>query len=209
MPSELILASASPRRAQLLRNLGIPFEQVPSGVEEDRGRGDPADVAREAALQKARTVARARSEAVVIGADTVVVSPQGEIMGKPADEADALRMLMALADREHQVITGVALVGSGTEAASVETTRVRMRAFDREEAARYIRSGEPMDKAGAYGIQGLGGLLVESVTGCYFNVVGLPLRRLYEMLRSEARAADWLGPDADDSLNLSPEEPDD
>jgi septum formation protein len=199
MPSDLILASESPRRALLLRALGVRFEQIPSDVVEDHDQADPEAAAIASALKKAMSVAQSYPEAEILGADTVVVTPKGEILGKPADEDDALRMLMTLSGREHQVITGVALVGPGHEVSSAETTSVRMRTYTREEAARYARSGEPMDKAGAYGIQGLGGLLVKSLTGCYFNVVGLPLQLLYQMLRANGLAEEWLGPDTEQS----------
>jgi septum formation protein len=204
MPSDLILASDSPRRAHLLRRLEISFRQIPSGAGEEHGNQDPVTGAREVALRKARAVARKHPDATVIGADTIVVSPEGESLGKPADPADALRMLKLLSGRDHRVITGIALIlpGSGGEHVSSEITRVRMRAFDEEEAARYVAGGEPLDKAGAYGIQGHGALLVDGLEGCYFNVVGLPLRLLYELMRKHSDGADsWLGPPPGESLS--------
>lgn len=195
MPSELILASASPRRARILEALGVRFRQVRSGVEEVHDARDPQGGAVAAALQKARAVADAYPQFTVIGADTIVVVPEGTILGKPADREEAMRMLMLLSGRQHRVITGLAVVGPGFERTGAETTCVRIRTIAEEEARRYIRSGEPMDKAGAYGIQGRGGLLVERVAGCYFNVAGLPIRRLHEMLEAAGLGEDWLGPD--------------
>lgn len=165
-------------------------------VEEHDGT-DHAAGAAAAALAKARIVAANHPEAVVIGADTVVVSEEGELLGKPVDEEDAVAILMKLSGRSHTVITGLAVVGpgEGSEDVKTESSRVWMRPFDRDEARRYVASGEPMDKAGAYGIQVRGALLVERVEGCYFNVVGLPLNLLRGMLHE--RGIDthrWLGP---------------
>ena len=195
MPSELLLASASPRRAALLRGLGVRFRQIPSGAGEEHDGADPAASAAEVALRKALKVAESHPLDVVIGADTVVVAPDGQPMGKPRDGGEALGMLMRLAGRTHRVVTGVALVGPAGRRTGVETTLVRMRRFGRDEAERYVRSGEPLDKAGAYGIQGRGGLLVAGIEGCYFNVVGLPITLLYGMLTECGAAGEWLGPD--------------
>ena len=195
MPSDLLLASASPRRAALLRGLGVRFRQLPSGADEEHDGDDPAASATEVALRKAVKVAESHPLDVVIGADTVVVAPDGQLMGKPTDGGDAIRMLLRLAGRTHRVVTGVALIGPGGRRTGVETTLVHMRRFGRDEAERYVRSGEPMDKAGAYGIQGRGGLLVAGIEGCYFNVVGLPITLLYGMLTDYGVAGEWLGPD--------------
>ncbi len=197
MPSELILASASTRRAGLLDALGVRYRQIESAVDERSDTDDPAASAVAVALAKARSVQRSHPTCFVLGADTIVISPVGETLGKPVDDADALRMLLSLSGGEHEVITGLALVGPGVELSDSESTRVQMCDFDEEEARRYVRSGEPEDKAGAYGIQGKGGLLVESVTGCYFNVVGLPIRLLYEMVKDRGVAERWLGPDSE------------
>jgi len=195
---EIVLASRSPRRAGLLDGLGVRFRQVASGVNEEHCPGEPEAGARAAALAKARAVAAANREALVIGADTVVISPGGELLGKPADLADAVTTLMKLAGRSHTVITAVAVIGagSGAEVVAAERSRVTMRDFSRAEARRYAASGEPLDKAGAYGIQGRGALLVERVEGCYFNVVGLPLVLLMRLLeQSGVETAAWLGPE--------------
>ncbi|MFC1529989.1 Maf family protein [Gemmatimonadota bacterium] len=198
MPSELILASRSPRRTGLLTRLGVEFRQVVSGVSEVHEGSDHAASAGAAALVKADAVARNHPGAVVIGADTVVVSPDGELLGKPADVESAIGILMKLSGKPHTVFTGVAVIGPGRDEVSVATeeTRVVMRAFGREEAARYVASGEPMDKAGAYGIQVRGALLVERVEGCYFNVVGLPLNLLRTMLEEHGvETRSWIGPE--------------
>lgn len=179
----LILASASPRRRELLARLGLPFDVAPSAVEEVAPVGlAPAAVARELALAKARAVAADWPGRVVIGADTVVAL-DGVIFGKPRDDAEAATMLRALRGRRHSVSTGVAVVRDGRACRDVVTAGVSMRAYGDEEIARYVATGEPRDKAGAYAVQGLGGALVAEVRGSELAVVGLPLRRLAEILR--------------------------
>ena len=183
---ELILASASPRRAELLRMLGLTFRVVPSGFEErHEGRtGDPARLVKALALGKAEEVAAEVGRGLVLGADTVVILAGG-ILEKPADPAGARAMLQRLSGRWHEVYTGVALLEAERKEFRVghERTRVKFRRLDPEEIEAYIRTGEPLDKAGAYGIQGLGAILVERIEGCYTNVVGLPLTRVALMLR--------------------------
>lgn len=182
---ELVLASASPRREMLLRQIGLDFEIEPSGVEEPLPEGIPAEVLSERlAMEKAKLVASQRSSGLVIGADTIVVL-DGTVLGKPASVREAEDMLRQLSGREHQVITGVAVVDATTGRSRSDhvSTAVRFANLDDRTIARYVASGEPVDKAGAYAIQGLGALLVESISGCYSNVVGLPLRRLVELLR--------------------------
>ncbi len=206
MRSELVLASASPRRAGLLRALGGEFHVVPSGVDESHDGVDAAQAAEAVARRKARAVADRYPGAVVVGADTVVVAPDGTFLGKPRDDAEALAMLLRLAGATHRVVTGVAVVGSPgcPEAVASEETRVRMRSFGPEEAERYVASGESRDKAGAYGIQGRGGLLVDRVEGCYFNVVGLPLVLLQRLLDDRGVGAEaWLGPEPTVTTDLS------
>jgi septum formation protein len=184
---EIILASASPRRAILLEQIGLPFRMHPSVLGNDGEVPRPEEgseaYARRLALAKAQKVAERLGKGLVIGADTVVTC-QGRLFGKPRDREEALAFLLALAGRTHQVITGIALVDAETKRAEVEAevTDVTMRAYDVREAASYITTGEPMDKAGAYGIQGRGALLVARVQGDYFNVVGLPLTRLAALL---------------------------
>lgn len=180
----LVLASASPRREELLRQLGVPFEVLPSDLEEALPSGPVREGVTALALAKARAVARCLTGAVVLGADTAVVL-DGRVFGKPRSPEDARRMLQALSGRQHEVVTGVALVEApaGRETATAVVTRVRMRRCAEAELDAYVATGEPLDKAGAYAIQGAGGALVEAVEGCYTNVVGLPLtttRRLLE-----------------------------
>ena len=184
----IILASASPRRAALLNQIRLPFRTHPSALGDDgeaQLAGETAEAyARRLALAKAREVAAALKQGLVIGADTVVTC-DGRLLGKPRDRDEAQAFLLSLAGRTHQVITGVAVVEAATGRAEVDAavTGVTMRPFDAKEAARYVATGEPMDKAGAYGIQERGALLVEGIQGDYFNVVGLPLALLAELLR--------------------------
>jgi septum formation protein len=182
----LILASASPRRQALLRNAGLDVVVRPSSVEEVVQPGEsPEDFARRAATDKTLAVAAAAPpDALVLGADTVVVAGD-EILGKPADAADAARMLRTLSGATHRVITGVCLVTAPDriEAVRAETTFVTFRALDEKEIADYVASGEPFDKAGAYGIQGFASKFVTGIEGCYFNVVGLPVAVVYDMLK--------------------------
>lgn len=186
----LILGSASPRRADLLTQVGLAYEVRVSGVAEDEDApgADPATVAEAHARQKALDVAERCSGRLVLGADTVVVLG-GRVLGKPESADDARRMLLELSGRTHEVITGVAFaLSAGPEpellALDHVRTRVEFRDLSDEEIAAYVESGEPMDKAGAYGIQGRGALLVREIAGCYFNVVGLPLSRTWEILAS-------------------------
>lgn len=185
---EIVLASVSPRRAALLEQVRVPFRTLPSALGEDgeaQLAGEDAEAcARRLALAKAGDVARALTHGLVIGADTVVTCGE-RLLGKPRDPDEAQAFLLSLAGRTHRVITGVAVVEAVTGRAEVDAavTEVTMRPFDAAEAARYVATGEPMDKAGAYGIQGCGALLVEGIQGDYFNVVGLPLVRLAALLR--------------------------
>ena len=193
----LVLASGSPRRRELLAQMGLPFEVAVSDVPETL---DPslAPEAQAVALaeRKARAVAPNVPDALILGADTIVVLDR-EILGKPADEADAGAMLRRLAGREHQVITGLALidVASGeVRRAAVETT-VHMRPLTDEDIAAYVATGEPADKAGAYAIQGLGNAPVDRIDGCWTNVVGLPLCAVAELFTASgvSRAEVWGG----------------
>jgi len=187
MPSPLlILASNSPRRRELLDNVGIGYIPDPADVDESVLPGEPAEkYVRRLALAKAETTAARHGSGLVLGADTVVVL-DGDILGKPASAGEAAEMLGRLSGREHVVMTGVALVDAetGRSAVDVESTRVRMASLSRDEIEMYVATGEPMDKAGAYGIQGRASVFVEGITGCFFNVVGLPLARLDRMLKN-------------------------
>ncbi len=181
----IILASASPRRAELLKQIGIEFEIAPSHVEE-RPHSDeaPADYITRIARAKVIAVAREREAGLVIGADTVVVL-DGRMIGKPEDGADAQRLLRQLSGRWHAVLTGVALYDVETrhEVADYEKTLVKFTQLTDSEIEWYVNTGEPMDKAGAYGIQGLGGLFVDEIAGNYYNVVGLPIPLVYRLAR--------------------------
>lgn len=179
---QIILASGSPRRQELLRQIGLSFTVEPSQVDEHLTDPlEPPQLVEKLALMKAREVARRHPESLVIGADTIVVV-DGDVLGKPADRADAVAMLERLSGRDHLVMTGVALVQGGREQVAHEETAVRFAPLTREQIAQYVDSGEPMDKAGAYGIQGRAAALIPSISGDYFNVVGLPLFRTVQML---------------------------
>lgn len=178
----IVLASASPRRRELLASLGLSFDIQPAeGPENTPESGDAGNAARAIALGKARAVAALRPEDLVIGADTVV-ELDGHILGKPSDEAEASAMLKSLSARTHRVYTGVAVIAGGREEARSVVTHVRFRALSEREIAAYVATGEPMDKAGAYAVQGRAALFVEGIEGDYFNVVGLPLCALGRML---------------------------
>lgn len=187
MNHTLILASASPRRRELLAQAGYRFEVQASAVTEQRQPGEDAiRFATRLAREKAEEVfARRQSSAevvMVLGADTVVVC-DGEIMGKPQDAGEAARMLHLLAGRTHYVVTGVAVVwGPGAAEVAAELTLVTMRTLSSQEVQDYVASGEPMDKAGAYAIQGYAGRWIPRISGCYFNVVGLPLALVTSLL---------------------------
>ena len=184
----LILASASPRRAELLRNAGIHFIVDPAHVPEQPLEGEiPVNYAKRLASDKALGVFARHQDEAVLGADTVVVVDD-HLLEKPADANDAVRMLRLLSGRTHQVITGVCLVEPGFERTEAEITQVTFSELSDEEIAEYVRSGEPMDKAGAYGIQGIASRWVTRIEGCYFNVVGLPVARVYRLLREAEQA---------------------
>jgi len=180
----LTLASSSPRRRELLQTLGIPFTIQTSDVDETTAPDlSPSDVVEELAVRKARAVASTQKEGVVLGSDTIVVLEE-QILGKPADEADAFRMLTMLQGREHTVYSGVALIdaASGRVEVSHSRTQVRIRPLTQAEIESYIATREPMDKAGSYAIQGIGATIVEGIMGDYFTVVGLPLSLTAQML---------------------------
>lgn len=180
----LVLASASPRRRQLLEQIGLKPEIMPSMEKEEAMDLPPGKLVEALAKQKAVAVAgRCGQDAVVIGADTVV-SVEGRILGKPEDERQAREMLGLLQGRVHQVYTGVAIIlaGMGKSLTFSERTDVAVYPMDDMEISRYVSGGEPMDKAGAYGIQGYGSVLVEGISGDYYNVMGLPVCRLGRML---------------------------
>jgi len=183
--TKIILASASPRRADLLKTIGVEFEVAPSQVQE-RPHSDeaPPDYITRLARAKVIAVARKRESGLVIGADTIVVL-DGRVLGKPRDEDDAEEMLRQLSGRWHAVMTGVALydVATRREVADYDKTLVRFAQLTDKEIEWYSRSGEPMDKAGGYAIQGYGSLFIEEIAGNYFNVVGLPIPLVYRLAR--------------------------
>ena len=189
----LVLASASPRRQELLRNAGIPFAVSAANIPEIPLAGEiPRVCAERLAREKAHAVLRQQPGKLVLGADTIVVI-DGEILGKPRDQADAMRMLRLLSGQTHQVITGVCLVGTlrtenqkletGFEDTRSQTTLVTMTTLSDEDIRSYIASGEPMDKAGAYAIQGMASRWIPRIDGDYFNVVGLPVALVRRMLQ--------------------------
>lgn len=185
----LILASASPRRADLLSQIGLLFEIYPSNIQEiTQNNISPELVTQELALQKARSVAERHTEGFVIGADTLV-SLEDELLGKPKNMTHAQEMLTRLSGTCHEVVTGVALIDAklNKEKTWAETTQVYFRKLCPAEIDAYVETGEATDKAGAYGIQGRGAAFVKRIEGCYFNVVGLPLASLVEQLAEFTR----------------------
>jgi septum formation protein len=186
MAGPIILASNSPRRKDLLRQIGVDFSVDPADVDERILPGEsPEGYAVRVALDKARVAAARTGTGILIAADTIVVLDD-EILGKPADAADAERMLTMLSGKVHCVITGLAVMDAATGKSLSRTsiTRVWFRSLAPSEIISYVATGEPLDKAGAYGIQERGALLVDKIDGCYFNVVGLPLSLLGELLRA-------------------------
>jgi septum formation protein len=178
----VILASASPRRRELLTLIGITHEVMPADIDESLLAGEtPPAHAERLARAKAHTIAEREPGAVVIAADTIVVI-DGDVLGKPRDENDARRMLTRLSGRTHTVLTAIAVARRSQTRSAVESVNVTFRALSDAEVMAYIESGEPLDKAGAYGIQGFGATIVERVEGDYFSVMGLGLRRLVELL---------------------------
>ncbi|AZN42290.1 Maf family protein [Paenibacillus albus] len=188
---QLVLASSSPRRQELVASLGLslPVLILSSDADESTPQNwSPAMIVEQLGLRKARASSEllsseAAKSSLIIGADTIVVL-DGKVLGKPVDKNDAVRMLTALEGRQHEVYTGVALIepGTGRELVHHRMTLVTMKQLGEERIRRYVESGEPLDKAGSYGIQGLGATMVERIDGCYFNVVGLPLSLLSDML---------------------------
>jgi nucleoside triphosphate pyrophosphatase len=185
----LILASSSPRRASYLRDLGFSFRRLSPEVDETRHRGEPErSYVRRLALEKTGTVAERFPRHWVVGADTTVVV-DGIFLGKPLDAANARRMLRRLSGRGHRVVSGIALAceDEGYYRSAVSSTRVFFRPLSPNDISWYVGTGEPMDKAGAYGIQGKGGLLVERIEGSFSNVVGFPVEKFFELWKAAGR----------------------
>jgi septum formation protein len=184
MMEKLLLASSSPRRAEILRAVGWPFHALATNIDETLAPEEGAVAAVERlALEKAEAASQKNPSLLVLGADTTVVV-DFEILGKPRDESDARRMLRLLSGRWHDVLTGVALVrreGNGCRVVAHERTQVRFSAMSEAEIDWYIESGEPMDKAGAYAVQGRAALFIEELRGDYWNVVGLPIHLVYKL----------------------------
>jgi septum formation protein len=186
IPKRLVLASQSPRRASLLRQIGLTFDVIPSNITEDHlDDHKPHEIVLLLSRAKAYEVARRVPDSIIIGADTIVVL-DGKILGKPDTPEEAMAMLRQLSDREHEVYTGFTILETPglKEVCSYEKTLVRFRHLYDDEIASYVASGSPMDKAGSYGIQDdYGAVFVESITGCFYNVVGFPLTRFYVKLQ--------------------------
>ena len=182
---ELLLASGSPRRAEILRAVGWPFRALATDIDETLAEGERAVAAVERlALEKAQAAAPEQAGALGLGADTAVVVDE-LILGKPRDKEDARRMLRLLSGRWHDVLTGVALVRTGEDARTIvahENTRVRFAPLSDEEINWYVQSNEPMDKAGAYAVQNRAALFIEEIQGDYWNVVGLPIHLVYKLM---------------------------
>ena len=183
MITEIILASASPRREQLMKQIGLSFRIIPSESDESNMIGlEPEAYVKHCALIKAKAVAtRVSPDDIVIGADTVVALSDC-IFGKPADVADAVRMLRQLSGKTHSVWSGLAVLSSRRNFVAAVETKVTMAELSQQQIERYAASGEPLGKAGAYAIQGLGAVLVKRIDGCYYNVVGLPVQLLSSQL---------------------------
>lgn len=184
MVRNIILASSSPRRKEILDNLGIDFEVVPSNYCEEMFNGTAEEIVCELAKNKAIEVAkRIQKDAIIIAADTLVY--KDFILGKPKTEYEAFQMLKLLSGDMHRVVTGLCVIDTKDSSfyQEVETTNVFFKELTEEEIWDYVYTGEPMDKAGAYGIQGKGSLFVKKIDGCYFNVVGLPIHKLYNIMK--------------------------
>lgn len=178
---ELILASASPRRKELFKMIGLSFSAVASDANEDIPVLEASEYVERLAQIKAQSVKARFPGACVVGCDTIVLL-DGKIIGKPRDEDDAYRILSRLSGRTHSVYTGLAVITDKTLSVEHDVTQVTFASMSADEIRSYIRTGEPMDKAGAYGIQGMGGIFVNRIDGCYFTVIGLPLPKLYRAL---------------------------
>ncbi len=187
----VVLASESPRRAELMRAAGFEIEIVPPGVEEQRLPGEEADFyVRRLAVAKVLAATALNGEKPIVGADTVVLA-EGQLLEKPATDVEAARMLRLLSGRTHEVLTGVAVRFRDRHRDHLERTRVRMAHLGEAEIAWYVATGEPRDKAGAYAVQGLASRFIEAIDGSYSNVVGLPVAAVYRLLR-EVMGSDTL-----------------
>jgi septum formation protein len=181
-PPPIVLASQSPRRAELIARLGLDFDIEPADIDESYRAGEtPPEHAERLAREKAETISRTHPHALVVGSDTIVVI-DGDVLGKPRDRQHAVEMLTRLSGRDHEVCTGVAVALDGRVESGLERVRVRFRTLDARTCEQYVSTGEPMDKAGAYGIQGYGSAIVECIEGDYFAVMGLPVVRMLRLI---------------------------
>lgn len=185
MKKKIVLASASPRRKKLLSQIGLNFIVESSNIDEqfDKENSDFGSLVKDLAYKKAKNVARNYTDGIIIGADTIVAI-EGSILGKPNSEYEAKMMLKKLSGKWHSVFTGVAVIDLDSKVILTDfvESKVKFKKLSRSEIDNYVKTGEPFDKAGAYGIQGKGALLVEKINGCYYNIVGLPVSKLGKML---------------------------
>jgi septum formation protein len=184
MKEKIILATTSPRRKELAKQMGLDFEIIPSNYEEDMGmKLPPKELAKTLAYGKAKDVAK-KCEGIIIGADTFVVQ-NGKKMGKPKSEQEAFKMLKSFSNKTHKVYTGIAIINNktGKEITDCEVTSIKFGKMSDEEIKKYIKTKEPMDKAGAYAIQGLGSIFIEKINGCYHNIAGLPIHLTHKNLK--------------------------
>ena len=181
----IILASTSPRRHELAKRMGLEFDVVPSNYEEDMTmKMSPKKLVMTLAYGKAKDVAEKYKSGIVIGADTIIVY-KNKVLGKPKNKKDAFDMLKSFSNKSQEVYSGVCFIDckTGKVVKDFEVTKVKFRKLDDDEIKSYIKTGEPMDKAGAYGIQGLASIFIEKIDGCYFNVMGFPIYNIYKNLR--------------------------
>ncbi|KYO64779.1 Maf family protein [Thermovenabulum gondwanense] len=184
MDKKLVLASSSPRRIELLKQIGFDFEVIPAHIEEEKVINlNPDELVKKIAVEKVISVSRKVRNSIVIGADTLVYA-ENKILGKPGTEKEALDMLLLLSNKWHKVYSGIAVLDTETQKliVDVEESSVKFKGISEKEARNYIQTGEPMDKAGAYAIQGRGAVFIERIEGCYYNIVGLPLFKLVKLL---------------------------
>ena len=176
----IILASRSPRRAFLLEQVGLQFEQIPSHIEENLNGMQPDDFVLYYSKKKAEEIQKSHTDSLIIGADTIVVL-NNKIIGKPHNNEDAFQILKKLSGKCHEVLTGVSILFHDSQLSDIAKTKVYFKPISDKDIKEYISTGEPMDKAGAYGIQGYGSQFIYKIEGCYFNVMGFPIPLFYEM----------------------------
>ncbi len=179
---DIILASRSPRRAFLLEQVGLKFEQIPSHIEENLNGMLPDEFVLHYSLKKAEEIQKTHSNSLIIGADTIVVL-NNKIIGKPQNDEEAFQILKKLSGKCHEVLTGVSILFHDSQISDIAKTKVFFKLIADEDIKEYISTGEPMDKAGAYGIQGYGSQFIDKIDGCYFNVMGFPIPLFYEMIK--------------------------